>query len=58
MQNNNPKSENHAMKERAAEAKNERGRQQSIAREQKPREQAGPAPVGSGEAREGAPKRK
>jgi hypothetical protein len=33
MQNNNPKSENPAMKERAAEAKDKKGRQQSTARE-------------------------
>jgi hypothetical protein len=34
MQNNHPKSEKPAMKERAAEAKDKNGRQQSIAREQ------------------------
>jgi hypothetical protein len=34
MQNNHPKSEKPAMKERAAEAKDKNGRQQSTAREQ------------------------
>jgi hypothetical protein len=34
MQNNHPKSEKPAMKERAAEAKDKHGRQQSTAREQ------------------------
>jgi hypothetical protein len=34
MQNNHPKSENPAMKERAAEAKDKKGRQESTAREQ------------------------
>jgi hypothetical protein len=56
MQNNNPKSENAAIKERAAEAKDKNGRQQSIAREQVAKSRGGPAPTRTG--RPGDSKRK
>jgi hypothetical protein len=43
MQNNHPKSEKPAMKERAAEAKDKNGRQQSTAQEQLSKSHGGKA---------------
>jgi hypothetical protein len=58
MQNNNPKSENPAIKERAAEAKDKNGRQQSIAREQVAKSHGGYAPARNGRLQSGDSKRK
>jgi hypothetical protein len=58
MQNNNPKSENPAMKERAAEAKDKKGRQQSTAREQMGRSHGGSAQTRGGRLLSGDSKRK
>jgi len=58
MQNNNPKSEKPAMKERAAEAKDKSARQQSTAREQMSKSHGGVAQRRADRLKSGDPTRK